>query len=105
MFFFCILLFFLFCTRMTKICNKFESIAKVGGYFRLNEWNFNTSEFETLMYKIKLANDCDLFDIDIRKENGLNWYKYFEEYTIGIRKYVMNDDMTTLRKARSKLKM
>lgn len=89
---------------MTKICNKFESIAKVGGYFRLNEWDFVGNEFETLLYTIKSAQDCHLFDIDIRNENGLNWNEYFENYTVGIRKYVMKDDMETLNKARKKLR-
>lgn len=89
---------------MTKICNKFESIARVGGYFRLNQFNFGTSEFETLMYSVKSAYDGDLFDIDIRKENDLDWNKYFENYTMGIRQYVMNEDLSTLSKARSKLK-
>lgn len=89
---------------MTKICNKFESIAKDGGYFRLNQWNFGVNEFKALIYEIKAAEDAHLFDIDIRKENGLIWDQYFEQYTIGIRKYIMRDDLCTLKSARSKLK-
>ncbi|XP_022907146.1 putative fatty acyl-CoA reductase CG5065 [Onthophagus taurus] len=103
----CIFDLILYCTKrkpiMYKISKKFERACKTGEFFALHEWNFHTSNIKDLVGAVDSAEDGNRFNIDIRRENGFNWDPYIKDFMLGIRQYVLKDDLSSLPKARVKL--
>lgn len=88
---------------MLKISKKFARAAKAGEFFALNEFNFHANNVKNLAEAIKNAEDGQHFSVDMSKENGFNWDPYVEDYMLGIRQYVLKDDLSSLTKAKAKL--
>lgn len=88
---------------MLRICRKFSKAAKIGEFFALHEWNFQTSSFCCLIDAVKRADDGKNFEVDMRKENGFDWEAHVKAYMLGIRQYVLKDDLASLPRARAKL--
>ncbi|KAK5638477.1 hypothetical protein RI129_012772 [Pyrocoelia pectoralis] len=96
----CIFDLFLYCTRHKPI--KIARAAKNGEFFALNEWKFHTDGIKDLIEAVKRAEDGDNFHIDISK--GFVWDSYVKTYLLGIRKYILKDDLSSLSKAKLKLR-
>lgn len=88
---------------MLRISRKFARTAKAGEFFALNQFNFHTDTVKCLISAVNKTEDGENFNVDISKENGFDWDPYVEDYVLGIRQYVLKDDMTTLPKAKAKL--
>lgn len=88
---------------MLRISKKFARAAKAGEFFALNEFNFHTATVKNLLSAVKNAEDGEKFNIDMSKENGFEWDPYVENYMLGIRQYVLKDDLSSLPKAKAKL--
>lgn len=88
---------------MLRICRKFSKAAKIGEFFALHEWNFNTVAFSCLNDAVRRADDGENFEIDMRIENGFDWEAHVKAYVLGIRQYVLKDDLGSLPRARVKL--
>lgn len=82
---------------MTK---RFERAAKTGEFFAMNEWKFYTDNMTKLVKFVKASEDRNNFDVDIR---NMNWDMYLHQYMLGIRKYILKDNLDTLNNARSRL--
>ncbi|KAF5281903.1 hypothetical protein FQR65_LT14487 [Abscondita terminalis] len=103
----CVFDLFLYCTQhkpiMLRICKKIARAAKNGEFFALNEWNFHTSTVGDLVSAVKNAQDGDNFNVELSKANGFDWGPYIKTYLLGIRKYILKDDMSSLNRAKAKL--
>lgn len=88
---------------MLRISKKFARAAKAGEFFALNEFNFHTKTVQNLVGAVKSAEDGHNFNVDMSKENGFDWDPYVEGYMLGIRQYVLKDDLSSLPKAKAKL--
>lgn len=87
---------------MYKIAKRFKLAADTGTYFAMHEWNFETKNLRRLMQAARETQldahefNCDMSDMD--------WDAYMEKYMLGIRTFVLNDDISSLPGARKKLK-
>lgn len=88
---------------MLRICKKFAKAAKTGEFFALNEWNFHTTTMQSLVEAVKNSEDSERFNVDISKNNGFDWDTYVKSYMLGIRQYVLKDDLSSLPGAKIKL--
>jgi len=52
---------------------------------------------------IRKADDGAEFNVDISKESGFDWDSYNKDFMLGIRQFVLKDDMSSLPQARTKL--
>lgn len=89
--------------RWVQICKKCTEISDNGEFFRVNEWNFHTSTFRSLINAVKHAPDGNQFDTDFSQENGFQWDLYIKNYMLGIRKFILKDDLSTLPVAKTKV--
>lgn len=89
--------------RMLRTGKKFWKAMDNIKYFTTKEWNFQTDNMEELVRCVKNNKDCNKFDIDMRSSNGFYWEKYVQNYVMGIRLYLLKDDLKSLPKAKAKL--
>lgn len=79
---------------------KWNFLSDAGEFFAMHEFNFETANVRDLIAEVSDCKDGDQFAVDIR---SLNWDAYIKQYILGIRKYVLKDDNTSLASARRKL--
>lgn len=85
-----------------KFAKRFKLAADTGTYFAMHEWNFEAKNLRRLTRAARETQldahefNCDMSDID--------WDAYMEKYMMGIRTYVLKDDISSLPSARKKLK-
>lgn len=85
---------------MVKIVKRFQRAAETGQFFAMNEWKFYNDNMIELVKFVKSSADCNKFNIDFKT---LDWDAYLQKYMLGIRKYILKDDLDTLKKAQSRL--
>jgi fatty acyl-CoA reductase len=68
-------------------------------YFTKNEWIYRTENFQALNASL-CPEDKRRFVLDVKK---INWPKYMENYVLGVRQYLLNEDPNTIDAARTKL--
>lgn len=87
---------------MLKISKRFKMAADTGEYFSMHEWNFGVNNINKMTRAAQETQlDANEFNCDI---STLDWDAYLEKYILGIRQFVLKDDMSSLSKARKKLK-
>lgn len=69
-------------------------------YFSTHEWRFANRNLWTI-WDAMSAEDRQLFNFDLRQ---LHWPTFFENYCLGIKLYVLKEDITTLPSARRRLR-
>lgn len=98
---------FLYCTGqkpiMLKISNKFYHALDAGKFFSTNEWNFECTTMNKLKEAVKNADDGENFDVDIGSDSDFLWDPYVKDFMLGVRQYVLKDDLSSLPQARAKL--
>lgn len=75
---------------------------KTGEFFARHEWEFEVSNVHELVNEVQKTSDRDDFKCDVTK---INWDEYLKMFVLGIRKYVLKDDESTLEKSRNTVKM
>jgi len=85
---------------MMKITKRFERAAKTGEFFAMNEWKFYMGNMTKLVKFVRASEECSNFDVDIR---NVDWDVYVHQYMLGIRKYILKDNLDTLNNARNRL--
>jgi alcohol-forming fatty acyl-CoA reductase len=86
---------------MFKIAKRFKLAADVGTYFAMHEWNFETKNIRRLMRAARETQlDAHEFNCDL---SGMDWDAYMEKYMMGIRTFVLKDDVSSLPQARKRL--
>lgn len=86
---------------MLKLAKRFKTAIDTGTFFALHEWNFETKNIRRLICAARETQiDAHEFNCDM---SGLDWDAYMEKYMMGIRTFVLKDDISSLPKARKKL--
>ncbi|XP_076312926.1 putative fatty acyl-CoA reductase CG5065 isoform X1 [Tachypleus tridentatus] len=86
--------------RMVQLYSRLNRAVNCLEYFTTHEWTFHSSNVQTL-YKQLVGKDRETFDFSIK---SLDWPKYFEDYVLGSRKFLLKEDPSTLPAARRNLK-
>ena len=85
---------------MMKIVKRFERMGHTASFFTTHEWKFDRGNMDDLSKKVKALNDSSSFNTDM---HGIDWDTYFRIYTLGIRKYILNETMENIGKTRRRL--
>jgi fatty acyl-CoA reductase len=85
---------------MARIYEKLFIFIEALEFFSTHEWKIGTNNVLMLTNQLEGV-DKQEFNFDIRQ---LNWSTYWKDYVLGIRRYVLKEDDSTLPKARSDLK-
>lgn len=88
---------------MLKISRKFYSALDAGKFFSTNEWDFKMSTMGALVSAVRDAEDGVDFEVDMTPDNGFNWNFYVKDFILGVRQYVLKDDLSSLPSAKVKL--
>jgi len=81
---------------MLKIYGKLTKALNSLRFFTTHEWRFVTENMQVLHGMMALE-DQKTFNFNVK---DINWQSYIGQYCLGIRKYVMKDDLSTLPAAR-----
>ncbi|XP_017804079.1 fatty acyl-CoA reductase 1 isoform X3 [Macaca nemestrina] len=85
--------------RMMKTITRLHKAMVFLEYFTSNSWVWNTDNVNMLMNQLN-PEDKKTFNIDVRQ---LHWAEYIENYCLGTKKYVLNEEMSGLPAARKHL--
>lgn len=84
---------------MMKTITRLHKAMVFLEYFTSNSWVWNTDNVNMLMNQLN-PEDKKTFNIDVRQ---LHWAEYIENYCMGTKKYVLNEEMSGLPAARKHL--
>uniref|UniRef100_A0A2K5YI13 Fatty acyl-CoA reductase n=1 Tax=Mandrillus leucophaeus TaxID=9568 RepID=A0A2K5YI13_MANLE len=84
---------------MMKTITRLHKAMVFLEYFTSNSWVWNTDNVNMLMNQLN-PEDKKTFNIDVRQ---LHWAEYIENYCLGTKKYVLNEEMSGLPAARKHL--
>ncbi|XP_039391836.1 fatty acyl-CoA reductase 1 isoform X9 [Mauremys reevesii] len=87
-------------SRMMKTITRLHKAMMLIEYFTSNSWIWNTENVNMLMNQLS-PEDKKVFNFDVRQ---LHWAEYMENYCMGTKKYVLNEEMSGLPAARKHLK-
>ncbi|XP_022240863.1 fatty acyl-CoA reductase 1-like [Limulus polyphemus] len=85
---------------LVQVYNRLHRAVHILEYFTTHEWTFHADNVLMLMNKLE-GKDKEIFDLDIRK---IDMHEYMENYVLGVRRYVLKEDDSTLPAARKKLR-
>ncbi|XP_077914506.1 fatty acyl-CoA reductase 1 isoform X4 [Halichoerus grypus] len=88
-----------FDAQMMKTITRLHKAMVFLEYFTSNSWVWNTDNVNMLMNQLN-PEDKKTFNIDVRQ---LHWAEYIENYCMGTKKYVLNEEMSGLPAARKHL--
>ena len=69
-------------------------------FFTTNQWRFISNNSFHLLDVMSIK-EQEIFYFDVRK---INWQNYFDSYVLGVKNFVLKEDLSTLPLARSNLK-
>ncbi|KAL7883033.1 hypothetical protein SRHO_G00006910 [Serrasalmus rhombeus] len=85
---------------MMRIFNRLHKAIGLLEYFSSQDWDWNSDNMNMLLNQLS-PEDRKTFNFDVRQ---LNWPEYIENYCIGTKKYVLNEDMSDIPAARQHLR-
>uniref|UniRef100_A0A8C8HZY8 Fatty acyl-CoA reductase n=1 Tax=Oncorhynchus tshawytscha TaxID=74940 RepID=A0A8C8HZY8_ONCTS len=86
--------------QMMRIFNRLHKAIGLLEYFSSQDWEWNSENMNMLMSHLS-PEDRKTFNFDVRQ---LNWPEYIENYCIGTKKYVLNEDMSDIPAAKQHLR-
>ncbi|KAK3753857.1 hypothetical protein RRG08_006244 [Elysia crispata] len=86
--------------RMVKLYNKLHRSIDCLKFFTCNEWQWSNSNHDMLKHQL-LPSDLKVFYFD---PLPLHWPTYIENYCLGAKKYVLNEDLSGLPAARAHIR-
>ncbi|XP_068442967.1 fatty acyl-CoA reductase 1-like isoform X2 [Clinocottus analis] len=86
--------------QMMRIFNRLHKAIGLLEYFSSQDWEWNSENMSMLLSQLT-PEDRKTFNFDVRQ---LNWPEYIENYCIGTKKYVLNEDMSDIPAARQHLR-
>uniref|UniRef100_A0A3Q2HYD6 Fatty acyl-CoA reductase n=1 Tax=Equus caballus TaxID=9796 RepID=A0A3Q2HYD6_HORSE len=86
--------------RMTKLMNRLLRTISMLEYFINRSWEWSTYNTEMLMSELS-PEDQRIFNFDVRQ---LNWLEYIENYVLGVKKYLLKEDMAGIPEAKQHLR-
>uniref|UniRef100_A0AAQ5XYG4 Fatty acyl-CoA reductase n=1 Tax=Amphiprion ocellaris TaxID=80972 RepID=A0AAQ5XYG4_AMPOC len=85
--------------RMMKTISRLHKAMMVLEYFTSHSWVWNTDNVAMLLAQMS-PEDKKVFNFDVRQ---LHWAEYMENYCMGTKKYVLNEELSGLPAARKHL--
>ncbi|XP_074533421.1 fatty acyl-CoA reductase 1 isoform X2 [Halichoeres trimaculatus] len=85
--------------RMMKTITRLHKAMMVLEYFTSHSWVWNNDNISMLMAQLS-PQDRKVFNFDVRQ---LHWAEYMENYCMGTKKYVLNEELSGLPAARKHL--
>ncbi|KAM4572828.1 fatty acyl-CoA reductase 1 isoform 2-T2 [Odontesthes bonariensis] len=85
--------------RMMKTISRLHKAMMVLEYFTSHSWMWNTDNVAMLLAQMS-PEDKKVFNFDVRQ---LHWAEYMENYCMGTKKYVLNEELSGLPAARKHL--
>ncbi|KAF0040911.1 hypothetical protein F2P81_006809 [Scophthalmus maximus] len=85
--------------RMMKTITRLHKAMMVLEYFTSHSWAWNTDNVAMLLAQMS-PEDKKVFNFDVRQ---LHWAEYMENYCMGTKKYVLNEELSGLPAARKHL--
>ncbi|XP_075838347.1 fatty acyl-CoA reductase 2 [Microtus pennsylvanicus] len=86
--------------RMMKLMNRLLKTISMLEYFINHNWEWSTNNTEMLLSELS-PEDQRVFNFDVRQ---LNWLEYIENYVLGVKKYLLKEDLAGIPKAKQHLK-
>lgn len=86
--------------RMVRFLEQSKSAMEAVRFFTTQTWEFSSNNMILLHDRLSPF-DRQTFDIDIRK---IDWESYWENYLLGVRRYLFKQDPSTLPESRKRLK-
>lgn len=86
--------------RMLKLMNRLLKTISMLEYFINHSWEWSTNNTEMLLSELS-PEDQRVFNFDVRQ---LNWIEYIENYVLGVKKYLLKEDLAGIPKAKQHLK-
>ncbi|XP_029951482.1 fatty acyl-CoA reductase 1-like isoform X2 [Salarias fasciatus] len=85
--------------RMMKTITRLHKAMMVLEYFTSHSWAWSTENMSMLQNHMS-PEDKKVFNFDVRQ---LHWAEYMEDYCLGTKKYVLNEELSGLPAARKHL--
>lgn len=86
--------------RMVRFLEQSKNAMEAVRFFTTQTWEFSSNNMLLLHSRLSPF-DRQTFDIDIRK---INWESYWENYLLGVRRYLFKQDPATIPESRKRLK-
>lgn len=86
--------------RMLKLMNRLLKTISMLEYFINHSWEWSTNNTEMLLSELS-PEDQRVFNFDVRQ---LNWLEYIENYVLGVKKYLLKEDLAGIPKAKQHLR-
>ncbi|CAB1437154.1 unnamed protein product [Pleuronectes platessa] len=86
--------------QMMRIFNRLHKAIDLLEYFSGQDWDWKSDNMSMLLKQLT-PEDKKTFNFDVRQ---LNWPEYIDNYCIGTKKYVLNEDMADIPLARQHLR-
>lgn len=83
---------------MLKIYKKIDKVRDILAYFANKEWTFVNDRLMMLWQTLD-SQDKELFNFDV---NQISWEYFSQAHCLGLRVYLVKDDIHTLPAARKK---
>ncbi|KAI1309425.1 putative fatty acyl-CoA reductase [Halotydeus destructor] len=84
---------------LSQVYQKVHRTINALEYFTTNEWTYRTNNFQSLSASLNQA-DRNKFYTDVRM---IHWPTYMEVFILGVRKFLLKEDPSTLPEARRRL--
>ncbi|XP_076617984.1 putative fatty acyl-CoA reductase CG5065 [Colletes latitarsis] len=85
---------------MMKAAKRFDRTISAAQYFGMNEWKFHRNNMDDLTKKVKTLKDSSNFITDT---DNLDWNTYIHTYVLGVRKYILNENVESSSTFRKRL--
>lgn len=86
--------------RMVRFLEQSKNAMEAVRFFTTQTWEFSSNNMLLLHSRLSPF-DRQTFDIDIRK---INWESYWENYLLGVRRYLFKQDPATIPESRKRMK-
>ena len=86
--------------RMVRNYEKLDNSLQQLNYFTINSWQWSNQNYDKLLSLLS-DEDKQTFNFDM---TSFDWDKYVSTFCMGTKKYILNDKMSNLHRARQKLK-
>lgn len=83
--------------RFMSLYRTIDTSINTLDFFIQNEWKWGNSQFNKVLKAIP-ESEKEIFDFDMRK---IDWENYYSDMTIGVKRYLIKEDVGELPKARN----
>jgi len=86
--------------KVSKMYKRIDKMTETLYYFTENQWQFKTGNYLALLEDMS-PHDREVFDFDVR---NLDWGSYMESTILGIKQFLLKEDLADLPKAQMRIR-